>query len=249
MRVVLVLVAVVAVVAVVSGCATVLVDNDGIYSHGADGPVLCGLSVDDKTSVSGDALAAGLDRAQVEQQTLHLYTHRPMGTVDVSTIESVLAGAADRDLAFVTYRELLDQADAGEPAGAGLAFSFDDRDLEGWHQLRPLFDRYRAKVTFFISAYHTFDELAKQQLRDLAADGHDIEYHSTNHLAADEYAAAHGIEAYLADDIAPDLALMRADGYEPTVFAYPFGARDGAVDAAVLEHFRAVRAISYTCPR
>ena len=228
---------------VVAGCDTSLIATDNIYSRGADHRVLCSLSVDDKTSVSVDALAAGFDRAQVERKTLHLYTHSPSDGVQPSTIESVLAGAADRGLAFVTYREL-----AAGAVVTGLAFSFDDRDLEGWTPLRPLFDRYRAKVTFFISAYHTFDDLAKQQLRALAADGHDIQYHSTNHQDAEEYATAHGAAAYIVDDILPDLELMRADGYAPNAFAYPFGTRTSATDAALLEHFDVIRSNYYSCP-
>ena len=226
------------------GCATSLIDDDGIYSRGGDGPILCGLSVDDRYSVSIDAISAGLDRAQVERETLHLYTHKPAGSVDVSTIDSVLASAAFRGLAFVTYKQLFEQP----PSGA-LAFSFDDRALTAWTSLRPLFDRYHAKVTFFVSEYDSFDDAEKQMVRDLAADGHDIEYHSTHHYAADAYATEHGIAAWLADDIQPALAAMRADGYDPTIFAYPFGARSADTDAAALEQFRAIRAISYTCPR
>jgi hypothetical protein len=230
-------------VAFLWGCDASVSEMDNIYSKGADHAVLCGLSVDNKNVVSTDAIAAGLDRAQVDRTVLHLYTHRPAGTVDESTIELVLAGAADRDMDFVTYRDLVDGTKS-----EGLAFSFDDRDLAGWHALRPLFERYGAKVTFFISQYSTLDEEGVRMLRELGADGHAIEYHSTNHFNAEEFSGANGVERYVEEDILPDLQRMREAGFDPTSFAYPFGARTAATDAALLQHFKLLRAIRFTCP-
>lgn len=224
-------------------CDATIGEMDDIYSHGADHRILCSLSLDAKNLVSDDAISIGLDRAQVDDTVLHLYTHRPNGSVDESTIEQVIAGAADRAMDFVTYRELLDGAKTH-----GLALSFDDHDFAGWHDLRPMFDRYGAKVTFFVSAFHTLTDEEVGFARDLAADGHDIEYHSTNHLNAEEYSKANGVDAYIADEILPDLALIRAAGFDPHVFAYPFGARTPATDAALLQVFPLVRAIQYTCP-
>lgn len=90
-----------------AGCDATIGEMDNIYSRGADHDVLCSLSVDMKNSVSTDAIATGLDRAQVEGTVLHLYTHRPNGTVDESTIELILGSAADRGMEFVTYRGLV----------------------------------------------------------------------------------------------------------------------------------------------
>ncbi|HEY5920396.1 MAG TPA: polysaccharide deacetylase family protein [Kofleriaceae bacterium] len=229
--------------ALLAGCDVTLSAMDNIYSRGADHPVLCAISVDNKNAVSADAIAAGLDRAQVEEVVIHLYTHKPAGTVDESTIEQVLAAAADRGMPFVTYREL-----AEGTATHGLAFSFDDHDLDGWHPLRELFDLYGAKVTFFISAYEGFSDVGKAKLRDLHADGHSIDYHSTNHKDAEAYAAEFGVDRYVADEIVPALELMRADGFDPKVFAYPFGSRTAETDTAVLEHFPLLRASHFNCP-
>lgn len=232
-------------IALLWACDSSLSEMDNIYSKGTGRAVVCGMSVDNKNLISADSIAAGLDRAQVDGAVIHLYTHRPAGTVDESTIELVLAGAADRDLRFVTYRDLVDGIGAGR---AGLAFSFDDRDLAGWHPLRPLFDRYGARVTFFISEFSTLGEDELRMLRDLGGDGHAIEYHSTHHLNAEEFAAQNGVDRYIAEDILPDLQRMRDAGFDPTSFSYPFGARTAATDAALLEHFRLLRAIHYTCP-
>lgn len=227
-----------------AGCDVTLSEINAIYSRGADQPIVCGISVDNKNTVSNDAIAIGLDKAQAEDLVIHLYSHKPAGTVDESTIEQVIASAADRDMPFVTYRDLVDGT-----ATSGLAFSFDDRDIAGWHPLLPLFARYGARVTFFISRFHTLDEDERRLLHELGAAGHGIEYHSTEHEDAADYAAGFGVEAYLTGDILPDLALMRADGHDPKVFAYPFGARTAATDEAVLREFPLVRGSYFNCPR
>ncbi|MEZ4359365.1 MAG: polysaccharide deacetylase family protein [Kofleriaceae bacterium] len=230
--------------ALAGGCDATLSEFDGIYSRGADAFVLCGHTVDDKASIGLDEVGKALTRAKVDGTTVHLYAHKPRVTVDRSTIATVLAAAEQRAVTTVTYRELLE----GERPGT-LALSFDDHALDAWTALRPLFARYHARATFFVSAYLSLSEAERAQLQQLAADGHDIEYHSTNHLDAEAYVDAHGGDAYLADEILPALTAMRADGYDPVVFAYPFGARSEASDAALVGHFAALRAIRSTCPR
>ena len=228
-----------------AACGDAIDEMGDIYSHGAAHAVLCGFSVDNKNGVSSQDIAAGLERAQAAGALLHLYAHRPAVTVDVSTIEATFANAAQRGLPFVTYAQLAADPQLG---GAGLVFSFDDHDVAGWYPLRDLFARYDAKVTFFISDYHVLTDEEKQDLHQLEADGHAIEYHSTSHLNAPQYVAAHGMDAYIHDDILPDLSLMRAEGFDPKVFAYPGGARTPATDQAVLDRFSLVRAIQSTCP-
>jgi peptidoglycan/xylan/chitin deacetylase (PgdA/CDA1 family) len=226
-----------------AGCDVTLSEIDNVYSHGADHRVLCGISIDNKNTVSADAIAVGLDRANVDETILHLYSHKPEGTIDASTLEQVVAGAADRNMPFVTYADLADGT-----ATQGLALSFDDHDVAGWNGLLPMFDLYGARVTFFISHYTTITDDDRALLRNLADAGHAIEYHSTAHLNAETYSSEHGVEGYITDDILPGLAAMRAGGYNPRVFAYPFGARTAATDDAVLEQFPLVRASHFNCP-
>ena len=102
---------------------------------------------------------------------------------------------------FATYS----RPRAGEVPGS-LALAFDDASLDGWTAMRPMFMHYGARVTFFISEYPFPTDAEKAELRQLAADGHDIEYHSTRHLNAENYANEHGADAYITDDILPSLA-------------------------------------------
>jgi hypothetical protein len=238
---------VLALLVVVAGCDATLVDMDEIYTRGAPRFVMCGMSIDDKSSASLDAIGGALDRAQFDGTTVLLYAHKPGDmpnqTVDPSTVELALASVVDRGMKFATYSDLA----AGEVPGS-LALAFDDRDLEGWTALRPTFMHYGARVTFFVSEYTFLNDAEKAEVRQLADDGHDIEYHSVHHWNAADYANANGTDAYINNDILPALAAMRADGYDPHIFAYPFGARTTATDEALRPYFTHIRAIYSSCP-
>jgi hypothetical protein len=222
-------------------------DTYEIYTRGAPNYVMCGMNIDDKSSASLDAIGGALDRAQIDGTTVLLYAHKPGdepgATVDPEIVELALAGVADRGMTFATYSDL----DAGEVPGS-LALAFDDASLDAWTAMRPTFMHYGARVTFFISEYTFTNDREKAELHQLAADGHDIEYHSVRHRNAENYANEHGVDAYINDDILPGLEAMRADGYDPHIFAYPFGARTTATDDALRPYFRHVRAIYSTCP-
>jgi peptidoglycan/xylan/chitin deacetylase (PgdA/CDA1 family) len=235
------------VLVMLAGCDATLVDMDEIYTRGAPRFVMCGMNIDDKSSASIDAIGGALDRAQIDGTTVLLYAHapgdQPNMTVDPATVELALAGVVDRGMKFATYADL----EQGEVPGS-LALAFDDRDFPGWTGLRPMFMHYGARVTFFVSEYTFLPDDQKAQLRQLADDGHDIEYHSVHHYNAAKYSAEHGVDAYINDDILPALQAMQADGYNPTVFAYPFGARTTATDDALRSYFQHVRAIYSSCP-
>jgi len=223
-------------------CARTMSDANDIYSRG-EHFVLCSNSIDDKTHVTGALIGDVMNRASADQTTLHLYAHSPGETVQLTTIESVLAAATAHELEFATYEQL----SAGIVPGS-LALSFDDHSLASWTALRPMLARYDARVTFFVSEFLELTGEERAQLRRLSDDGHDIEYHSTQHLSAVDYAAAHGVESYVANEILPALRAMRAEGYPTTVFAYPFGARNADTDAALARYFTRLRAIRTTCP-
>jgi hypothetical protein len=227
-----------------AACDTALSEYPQIYSRPNDGPITCGMNIDNKNLVSVDAIGTGLDRASVEGDIIHLYSHQPAGTVDESTIEEVVAAASDRGMPFVTYADI-----AAGTATYGLAYSFDDRDITGWHALLPMFRYYGARVTFFISSFHALDAAELALLREIAADGHAIEYHSTFHLHAENTLAELGADGYIAHDILPGLQQMRDAGFDPHVFAYPFGARTADTDRALLAVFPVLRASHFNCPR
>jgi len=83
-------------------------------------------------------------------------------------------------------------------------------------------------------------------LHALAAQGHKIEAHSVSHQRAPTYVENHGLAAYLADEALPSIDALRAEGFDVTTYAYPYGARTGELDGALLEHVSIVRSVSFT---
>ncbi|HEX3766082.1 MAG TPA: polysaccharide deacetylase family protein [Kofleriaceae bacterium] len=219
--------------------------RDQAYSHGPDRFVWCAFGIDTKPQRHPrlDEITDALKRAKLEGTTLHLFAHVPGGTIDTSSLEHVLAAAADLGVQLTTY----DQLNAREIPGT-LALSFDDSDLASWTSIRPMLLQYHAHVTFFVTYFLGFTDPQREQLHRLAADGHDIEYHSTSHLDAVKFTAEHGIAEYIATDIVPGLDAMRAAGYATRTFAYPYGSRTAAIDDALRPYFDHVRGVGKRCP-
>ncbi len=226
---------------------------DGVFYDGDGRTVHCAVDLDSDAHNSLASIDSGLDRAVARREVIELYAHDPGRTVPVDVVEHVLAGALDRGLTFVTYADFA----ASGGTGPGLALSFDDTSVASWTSLRPLFQRYGARVTFFVSRYAHLTELDHAQLHQLADDGHDLAAHTVGHFRAPEYVEDHGLAAYLADEVIPSIEVMRADGFAITSFAYPFGARTDELDDAIAAELPILRSVSFSftgpvvspCPR
>jgi peptidoglycan/xylan/chitin deacetylase (PgdA/CDA1 family) len=216
---------------------------DEIYYDWTEQPVLCAANIDATAGNDLGTIFDGLQRAHDRGEVMQLYGHNPSadGTVPVDKLEAILAKAVELGLPF--YRS--DELRPDGPGGAGFALSFDDAHIAEWWALRPLFQQYGARLTFFVTRYAGFDPTMKAQLRDLFTDGHAIEAHSVNHLRAPDYVTEHGLQAYLDDEALPSIELLVADGYPVTDFAYPFGSRTREIDRALLRHVERVRAVSF----
>lgn len=225
-----------------AGCQTQLDQIDGAFYNGDHRLVHCGVNLDTSARTSLDAIDAALDRAHSRGEVVELYTHHPGVTVPVSKIEHVLAGARDRGLAFFTYSDFAND----RPMVPGVALSFDDTSVDAWFALRPLFDQYGAKVTFFVSRYAGIGPVQRAELKQLSADGHAIEPHTMNHLRAPDYVEENGLNAYVHDEVDPSFALLRADGFAADAFAYPFGARTDQIDHALGKRVKVLRSVAFT---
>ncbi len=225
-----------------AGCQTQLDQIDGAFYNGDHRLVHCGVNLDTSAKTSIDAIDSALDRARNRGEVVELYTHHPGVTVPVSKIEHVLAGARDRGLAFYTYSDFVHD----RPVGPGLALSFDDTSVDAWFALRPLFDQFGAKVTFFVSRYQNIGPTQRAELQQLSADGHAIEAHTVNHLRGPDYVEEHGLNAYLHDEIDPSFQMLRADGFVVDAFAYPFGARTEQIDHAIGKRVSVLRSVAFT---
>lgn len=218
--------------------------NARLYSDAPAPFVLCASNIDDKYDVANLEIDGALVHARDTHTTVHFYTHDPGRTVKVATIEHVLQTATALGLRFARYDELDDVHDQG-----ALALSFDDDAVDDWTALGPMFGKYGAHVTFFVTRYLVMSDERHAELHQLAADGHDVEYHTVSHQNAVDYVKAHGLDGYVNDEILPALTAMRLDGFSTHEFAYPFGAHDAEIDDALAPYFDHLRAIITTCPR
>ena len=96
----------------------------------------------------------------------------------------------------------------GERVKGALVLSFDDRNLADWEKAIPLFEKYGAHATFFVTGKIEGD--AARVFTKLRDHGHSIGLHGPNHLNANEAAAVKGLSGYWNDEIAPQLAGCRA---------------------------------------
>jgi peptidoglycan/xylan/chitin deacetylase (PgdA/CDA1 family) len=226
-----------------AACQHDIADTDGAFYAWNDRRVHCAVDIDTSTRNDWASIETGLDRARDRGEVLELYAHHPGVTVRWDLIEQVLAGAQQRGLPFLTYADL---AHGGLSPSGGLLLSFDDDWVDAWTSGRELFQRYGARVTFFIAYYPHYTDAMKAELHTLAADGHDVEAHSITHARAPAYVESRGLTAYLDEDVLPSITLLENDGYPVTTFAYPFGSRTAETDRAILEHVTLLRSVAFS---
>jgi peptidoglycan/xylan/chitin deacetylase (PgdA/CDA1 family) len=145
---------------------------------------------------------------------------------------------------------------AAEPSTGGtVTFTFDDYFVDDWHSVMPLFNRFNAKVTFFISNYADFNAKQKAELHELAENGHEIAAHALTHGDARCYPGRSNncppmdpvrrAQAYMAEEILTELAMMAKDGFYPKNFAYPYGSDTPETTRMLRGLFRFVRGTHY----
>ena len=128
---------------------------------------------------------------------------------------------------------------AAEQRGA-VCFTFDDYYGDNWLKAVPLFEKYNAHVTFFI-----FSEITPEKaevMKKLKAAGHTVGLHTMTHRNAIPFIHEQSEDAYLAEEVIPQLDACREYGLEIHSFAYPNNLRDDDSDRMLypyFDHFRA----------
>lgn len=121
-----------------------------------------------------------------------------------------------------------------------LVLSFDDRNFDGWLAALPIFDKYRAHATFFVSG--PIDKKAIGAMKTLCAKGHSVGLHGLRHRNADKAVADMGPEMYWKDEIETQLNTCRMLKIPISSFAYPNCRRNDETDALFFSKgFRYVR--------
>jgi peptidoglycan/xylan/chitin deacetylase (PgdA/CDA1 family) len=116
------------------------------------------------------------------------------------------------------------------PGDSGVLLSLDDDYLDKWREYFDLFDQYGAKITFFvIGGRSSFCAEALER-------GHDIGYHTMNHLNLPRLSRERFFEETLAA-----VESFREAGIPLRSFAYPFGFSEPWMREALAETFTVQR--------
>ncbi len=236
-----------------AACGTDAVNNDApaptppadVYYKWDGRRVLCSVPIDDMTGVARNWTAEeSRTREAADKGWLTFaHAHIPGTTVSRDALDQMFTLADKYNLDYVRFSDM----DTDHPQG-GLAFAFDDKSVTEWLSIRDILDAHHAKVTFFISQWQDLTPEDIQGIATLAADGHDIEPHSVNHVHALDYVSQYGVADYVQKEVVPSIEAVRNAGYQPTSYAYPFGEHDDAIDAAVLQVIGRVRTTPGECP-
>ncbi len=230
-------------VACLGACQHDVSGTGGVFHRWDDDVVHCAVTLDTRARNDLASVESGLDRAMRDGTVVELYAHDPGRTIGWDELEAILGAINARGLPYFTYADL---ARGAVVPSAGVLLSFDDANVDSWVEGLPLYARYGARLTFFVAFVDRLDDAERAGLHALAAGGHAIEAHSLRHLRAPLYVERNGLAAYLRDEALPSIELLEAQGFDVTTYAYPYGARTGELDRALLRHVDRVRSVAFT---
>ena len=110
-----------------------------------------------------------------------------------------------------------------------MLLSFDDQNFDGWIAALPVFEKYGAHATFFVSG--AIDDTVVRKMKTLTAKGHAIGLHGLDHRNAPEAIGQLGEEGYYAADIEVPKRKCDVAYVYVTSFAYPNCRFDDRSDA------------------
>ena len=132
------------------------------------------------------------------------------------------------------------------PQKGGLAITFDDYSVDNWFKYVNLLDSFKVKCTFYVSNYNKLTDQQKEKLRTIQSHGHEIAFHSSNHMNFVENLQRLGFKKLMDEEVRNGLDLMNKDGFYPQTFAYPYGAHNLLMDKALLKRFKSIRTLNGT---
>ncbi len=119
-----------------------------------------------------------------------------------------------------------------------LCLTFDDRNFDNWLKALPLWRKYGARGTFFISG--TMDAIAVEIMQTLQNAGHTVGLHALHHAKYPQKP-----DRYIEEEILPQLDVCRNTGIKIRAFAYPYSLRDEESDRKLFEIFDFLRGGSW----
>jgi peptidoglycan/xylan/chitin deacetylase (PgdA/CDA1 family) len=124
----------------------------------------------------------------------------------------------------------------------GIALTFDDAYYDEWIEMLPILNKYKAKVTFFISLHYPINDInSKEKILKLYNAGNEIGLHTLNHPHLSTYLKHHSINYYYKYEILPEIRFFNSLGISPTSFAYPYGEQNNESNKFLSQYFNKVR--------
>jgi peptidoglycan/xylan/chitin deacetylase (PgdA/CDA1 family) len=132
-----------------------------------------------------------------------------------------------------------------KPYKAGVILSFDDAYINEWYDADKVLKKYKWKATFCVCKINTLSDLEITKILELQKEGHEIAGHGLHHYNASKFVTKYGINEYIRQEINPMLDSMKKLSINVSSFAYPYGGKSVALDAALLTKFKIVRGRSF----
>ena len=128
----------------------------------------------------------------------------------------------------------------GEVRPGVLVLTFDDRNFGDWERALPLFAKYDAHATFFVSGEIGADVIGP--IKRLVRAGHAIGLHGQHHISASAYFKEKPYARYREEEISHPRHQLEVSLLRTHAFGYPYNARTDETDKALLGDFRRLRA-------
>lgn len=155
--------------------------------------------------------------------------------VPVGSFREQIKLLADSGYHSILPDQLYDYLNHGKSLpGKPVMITFDDTRLEHYTEARAELDKYGFKGVFFIMtvSLNRPGYMSKEQVRQLAAEGHVIGLHTWNHKNVKTYTG----EDWLIQVEKPAEQLRQITGKPVDYFAYPFGLWDKSAIQQLKEH-------------
>ncbi|MBN2641830.1 MAG: polysaccharide deacetylase family protein [Victivallales bacterium] len=141
---------------------------------------------------------------------------------------------------FVMQTKAVEKIDLDIVKHGIVCFTFDDSHYHGWLQHIELFRQYDAHATFFYNGKITPEMISS--MKTLQKHGHSIGLHTVSHKDAVPHMAEMGAEAYIMEQIMPQLQTTQGAEISINAFAYPNNRRTEFTDKALTPYFKYLRA-------
>jgi PGF-pre-PGF domain-containing protein len=126
----------------------------------------------------------------------------------------------------------------------GIALSWDDSGhIQSCYQYLSIFQKYNAKCTINVNnvSNRRQAEIELKELNALHSAGWEISLHGNNHVDSVQFLNGNTSEAWLNQEIFPNIIEITRYGYPVCTLAYPYSSRNAVSDAAVAPYFRTLR--------